>query len=193
MIKYFNSKESKPLIREVFDLARKKFKSELMYEIDEHTQQRWDDVHDLCVTAYDTDKKEVVSFFSWIVTDTRFRDGLVAGKMTEHDLYPYNDRAPAVLYFDTFVATNALHSPPIIHRLCHDLHDLIIDDQLDIVGGLSIGGSRFTEKWLKKFGFHEIGKYRCKYPILYASRAESAMLNSICATKGSVTGNPWKK
>jgi hypothetical protein len=193
MIEYLNSAESKSLLKEVFALARRKFKDNLMYEIDAHTQRRWDDPHNLCVTAYDTDQKEVVSYFSWMVTDTRFRDGLLAGSLTEHDLYPYDESAPAILYFDTFVVTDAHHSPPIIHRLCNDLKALIIADQLDIVGGLSIGGLRFTEKWLKKYGFKEIGRYKEHYPILYATREESVMLNTICTPHGAVTGAPWRK
>jgi hypothetical protein len=193
MIKYLNSKESRGLLKEIFDLARTKFCDELMFDPDERTLKRWNTPHSLCSVAYDTESKKVLSFFTWMITDTHFRDGLVDGTFGENDLYAYTDKFPAVLYFNTFVVTDAHHSPPLIHRLTHDLHDLIIDDQLDIVGGLSIGGLRFTEKWLKKFDFNEIGKYRGKYPILYASREQSAMLNSICAKHGCVTGTPWKK
>lgn len=164
----------------MFDLARKKFKEELMIEIDDKVLERNLSPHSLRCAAYDTETDEIVSYFIWSITDTRFRDDLVAGRVTEEDLHLYNETYPPVLFFNTFIVTNSYHSPHIIHSLIQQLHELVKADQLNIVGGLSIGGLRFTEKWLKKYGFNEIGKYKGQYPILWATRDESAVLNSLC-------------
>ena len=180
------------MLEKIFDLARKKFKGELMYEIDEKTLKRNASPHRLCCCAYDTATGEVLSYFAWRITDTRFRDGLVSGEMEENDVYSYDGTYPPVLYFNTFVVTSAFHSPYIIRSLIKDLHALIKADQLDIVGALSIGGLRFTEKWLKKFGFREIGKYKKEYPILWASRKESAVVNSLCTPSKAFSNKPWK-
>jgi len=179
MIKYLNSRECKKILPKLFDLANKKFNEDLIYEIDERTQRRNDSPHTLCCAAYDTEKDEVLSYFSWTVSDTRFRDGLLSGKYDENDLYPYDGSAAPILVFDVFIVTDKLHSPFIVRQITKDLHALVNADELDIVGGLSIGGLRFTEKWLKKFDFQEIGKYQNKHPILWATREQSAMLNSL--------------
>gem|GEM_PF-4538637 len=109
--------------------------------------------------AYDTERDEILSYFSWIISDVNFRDGLVSGRYVENDIYPYDGTAAPILVLDVFIVTHHMHAPFIIRHLTQDLHKLIVADELDIVGGLSIGGLRFTEKWLKRFGFHEIGKY----------------------------------
>jgi len=193
VIKYLNSQEcrGRPMLEKIFALAREKFKDELMFEIDENTLRRNLSPHWFACAAYDTETEEVVSFFTWIVTDTRFRDGLVSGRMGENDVFAYDGTYPPVLYFNTFVVTNALHSPYIIRHLIKDLQALVKADHLNIVGGLSIGGLRFTEKWLKKYGFHEIGRYKDNYPILWADRNESAVLNSLCGRTKAFTPRPW--
>lgn len=194
MIKYLNSQECKgrTMLEKMFDLDRKKFKEELRYEIDERTLKRNASPYGLCCCAYDTETDSVLSYFSWRVTDTRFRDGIISGQMGENDVFAYDGTYPPILYFNTFVVTNALHSPYIIRHLVKDLHALIKADQLNIIGGLSIGGLRFTEKWLKRYGFHEIGQFVGKYPILWADRKESAVLNSLCTPAKAFTHRPWK-
>lgn len=185
MIRYLDTRECKPLIKEFFDLAHKKFKGVLSYIPDERTIRRWYSPHSLLSAAYDTQTREVVSLCTWTVTDIGFRDKLVAGEIEENDLYVYNETSPAVLLFNTFIVTNAQHAPYIVRHIIKDLHALIEVDHLNILGGMSIGGLRFTEKWLKKLGFHEIGRYKDQYPILWANREDSAVLNSLCNPPGS--------
>jgi hypothetical protein len=180
------------MLEKIFALARKKFKGVLMYEIDERTLKRNASPHRLCCCAYDPESDEVLSYFTWHVTDTRFRDGLVSGQMEENDIYAYDGSNAPILVFDVFVVTSAFHSPYIIRSLIKDLRALIKADQLDIVGALSIGGLRFTEKWLKKYNFREIGKYKGQYPILWASREESPVVNSLCSRGKPFTHRPWK-
>jgi hypothetical protein len=180
------------MLEKIFVLERKKFKGVLMFEIDERTMRRNRSPHTLYSATYDTEKEEVLSYSTWTVTDTRFRDGLVSGQMEENDLFPYDGTFAPVLCFNSFVVTSAFHSPYIIRSLIRDLRALIKADQLDIVGALSIGGLRFTEKWLKKYDFREIGKYKGHYPILWASREESPVVNSLCSREKPFTHRPWK-
>lgn len=193
MIEYLNSQQCKTKLDKIFDLARKKFKDDLIYEIDERTERRNASPHTLCCAAYDTEKDEILSLFSWTVSDVKYRDGLLSGKYDENDLYPYDGTAAPILVFDVFIITHHMHAPFIFRHLTKELHILIKADELDILGGLSIGGLRFTEKWLKKYGFREIGLYRRKYPILWATREESAMLNSLVKIYDAQTHRPWAK
>jgi len=179
MIRYLNSRECKEKLTQIFDLAAKKFKDDLIYGIDDRTRRRNASPHTLCSAAYDTEKDEILSFFSCTVSDTAFRDGLLSGRYDENDLYPYDGTLPPILVMDVFVVTTHMHAPFVMRHLMKDLQNLIVADELDIVGGLAIGGLRFTEKWLKKYGFNEIGKYKGKYPVLWATREESAVLNSL--------------
>lgn len=193
MIRYLSCQEcrSRAILDKQFVLARQKFREELMYEIDQRTLARHTSPHTLTCAAYDTETDEIVSYFVWTITDIRFRDGLLSGKYEENDLYPYDGTAAPILVFDVFIVTHHMHAPFIVRHLTKELHALIVADELDIIGGLSIGGLRFTEKWLKKFGFREIGLYRRKYPILWATREESTMLNSLVKIYPGDTRKPW--
>ena len=180
MITYLNTAQCRSKLEDLFVLARKKFKSDLMYAIDERTLRRHYSAHALVAAAYDTETNEILSYFAWTVSDTAFRDGILSGRYDENDLYPYDGSHAPILFFDTFIVTHHIHAPFIIKHLIKDLHALIRLDDLHIVGGLSIGGLRFTEKWLKKYGFREIGKYKDRYPVLWAERKDSAMLHALC-------------
>lgn len=192
MIRYLNTHESLAKLDKLFELAHKKFKGDLMYDLDERVRQRAASPHCLRCAAYDTEKDEILSYFSWIISDVNFRDGLVSGRYVENDIYPYDGTAAPILVLDVFIVTHHIHAPFIIRHLTQDLHKLIVADELDIAGGLSIGGLRFTEKWLKRFGFHEIGKYCGKYPILWASREESPVFNSLVKVYDGNTQEPWR-
>jgi hypothetical protein len=191
MIQYLNSQECRAKLDKLFELAHKKFKGDLMYDLDERTRRRCASPHFLCCATYDTEKDEILSYFAWMVSDVRFRDGLLNGTYDENDLYPYDGTAAPILVFDVFIVTHHMHAPFIVRHLTKELHALIQADELDIAGGLSIGGLRFTEHWLKKYGFHEIGKYRGKYPILWANREESMVLNSLVKVYDGGTQRPW--
>lgn len=180
VVKYLNTEGCRDKLPQMFALAHKKFKGDLMYDIDERTLRRHHSAHALVAAAYDEQKQELLSYFAWTVSDTAFRDGLLSGRYDENDLYPYDGTHPPILVFDSFIITSHIHAPFIIRHLTRDLRRLIQLDDLHIVGGLSVGGLRFTEKWLKKYGFYEIGKYKKRYPILWARREESAMLHSLC-------------
>lgn len=151
-----------------------------MYAIDERTLRRHHSAHALVGAAYDTQTDEILSYFAWSVSDVAFRDGILSGKYDENDLYPYDGTHAPILVFDTFIVTSHIHAPFIIKHLTRDLHRLIRLDDLNIIGAMSIGGMRFTEKWLKKYGFREIGKYKTRYPVLWATRQDSAVLNALC-------------
>ena len=182
MVRYLTSSDcrGRAFLEKLFELARQKFHGELMYEIDEKTVQRNLSPHTLCCAAFDTDSQKVLSYCTWTVTDTRFRDGLISGQFKENDLYPYHENAAPILFFNTFVVTNSHHAPYIIRNLIKDLHALIRSDSLKIQGALAIGGLRCTERWLLKFGFREIGRY-AGYPVLWATTDESAVIAGLLA------------
>lgn len=182
MIKYINGPECEgpEMVQKMFALADKKFDADLMHAIDARTLARNKSPYSLHSAAVDAETGEMLSYFIWSITDTRFRDGLVSGKLKEEDLHLYDGSHPAVLFFNTFIVTNRHHAPYVVRHVTRELRTLIEKDfELKICGGLAIGGLRFTEKWLKKFDFYEIGRYQNQYPILWAARQESAMLNSL--------------
>lgn len=183
VIKYLNTDECRPKLQERFVLARKKFKSELMYEIDERTHRRNNSPHSLCAAAYHPQTNEILSYLAVTVSDMAFRDGILSGRYDENDLYPYDGTHGPVLVFDTLIVTSHIHAPFLVRQITKDLHRLIQLDELNIVGGMSIGGLRTTQRWMKRLGFHEIGKYRGHYPVMWATRQQSAMLNSLCTPR----------
>lgn len=183
MIKYLDTEGCRDKLEKMFALARKKFRGALMYDIDERTLRRHHSTHALVAAAYDQNSEEILSYLAVTVSDVAFRDGILSGKYDENDLYPYDGTHAPVLVFDTFIVTSHIHAPFIVRHITKDLHRLIQLDELNIVGGMSIGGLRTTQRWLKRYGFQEIGKYRGRYPVLWATRQQSAMLNSLCTAR----------
>lgn len=174
-----NSAESKlcrPLMHALDDSV---FPSDLIYTPSDELERRALHPMSIYASALNNERTKMIAYVSMTVTTEGYYQKLLKGQVKEEDFEPWDEKDTPLLFIRNLVVKDRRATPYIFRAAIKDLQRLFVDYELYVHRAFTIASHWATRRALTAYGFRQVGTYQGRFPILLASRDDSAVLNSL--------------
>jgi len=126
------------------------------------------------------DAGEVQSYTSMVMTTEKAAKELIAGKIKEAELPPYEPGSyeTPYLYWITLILKDHRHGPYIFKNILREVEQNCKKWELSVSHVYAIAFSKIAERLMKRYFFTQAGLYQGKYPIMISKVSENPYLRA---------------
>jgi len=178
-IKIIKTSERAPYREKYYKLIDENFKAE-GFSTDPDSYKIWRDSPFLHVSMGLDDAGEIQSYVSMVKTTEKDAKELIAGKIKEAELPPYEPGSyeTAYLYWITLILKNRRHGPHLVKNIFREVEINCRNWYINITHVYAIAFSKVAEKLMKRYFFTQAGLYQGKYPIMISKVSENPYLRA---------------
>jgi hypothetical protein len=193
MFQILSNETSKTHRQELAELLGKHFNNpDWKYEL-AHYEPVYD--HPFFVMNLGREEGRVNAFIDLSISTKGGLEGLIRGKLKEHDVvfYPRGSNEPGYLFFMTLLVENKRQTPFLVKGAFAEVEKILRAWKINITHVYTMAYTKVSERLMRRHGMEQVGLYEGHYPIMAVKVMDHPYLRALIPHADTPTEHPFRR